>query len=88
MRSLFLAAFLAATPALAVAAEPSAADRAWIATCVDQLKREPAPGEQTKVRYCTCMHEQFDDNSKVTQTEMERMFPPMHRACNLESGWK
>lgn len=77
---------LIAFPALA--AEPSAADRAWIAACVERLKNEPAPDEAVKLRYCTCMHEQFDDNQPVTQSEMEHLYPPMHRACNRESGWK
>ncbi len=69
-------------------AKLSEADRAWIGTCVRQLAGEPAPSEAVKQRYCTCMHEQFDDNQPVTQTEMERMYPPLHRACNRESGWK
>ena len=86
-------AVLAAPPALAPASPASAAelttaDRAWIAACVDRLKNESAPGEDTKLRYCTCMHEQFDDNRPVTQTEMERLYPPVHRGCNRESGWK
>ncbi len=83
-----IAALSIAVAAPALAAEPSAADRAWIATCVKQLDREPAPHADTKLRYCTCMHEQFDDNPQVTQTEMERMYPPVHRSCNHESGWK
>lgn len=69
-------------------AKLSEADRGWIAACVKQLAGEPAPSEAVKQRYCTCMHEQFDDNKPVTQTEMERLYPPMHRACNRESGWK
>jgi len=72
----------------AIAAELKPADRAWIATCVKQLAGEPAPRADTKLRYCTCMHEQFDDNQPVEQTEMERMYPPLHRSCNRESGWK
>jgi len=69
-------------------AKLSEADRVWIGTCVKQLAGEPAPSEAVKQRYCTCMHEQFDDNKPVTQTEMERLYPPMHRACNREAGWK
>lgn len=78
---------LAASPALA-ATTLTPADRAWIAACAERLKNEPAPDETVKLRYCTCMHEQFDDNQPVTQSEMERMYPPLHRACNRESGWK
>ena len=81
-------AALLCSPALAATATPSAADRAWIDACVAQLKREPAPNPAVKQRYCACMHEQFDDNVPVTQSEMEHQFPPMHRACNRESGWK
>ena len=88
MRAPVLAFWLAATPALAAPDPLTAAERAWIAACIDRLKGEPAPAADTKLRYCTCMHEQFDDNAPVTQSEMEHMFPPMHRACNAESGWK
>lgn len=70
------------------AAKLSEADRGWIAACVKQLADEPAPSAAVKQRYCTCMHQQFDDNKPVRQTEMERLYPPMHRACNRESGWK
>jgi len=87
VRFVFASLAIAVAPN-AIAAEPSAADRAWIATCVKQLAGEAAPRADTKLRYCTCMHEQFDDNPQVTQTEMERMYPPVHRSCNHESGWK
>lgn len=69
-------------------AKLSEADRGWIAACVKQLADEPAPSEAVKQRYCTCMHQQFDDNKPVRQSEMERLYPPMHRACNREAGWK
>ena len=88
VRSMLRIALLLLIASPALAAEPSAADRAWIAACVERLKNEPAPDEAVKLRYCTCMHEQFDDNRAVEQTEMERMYPPLHRACNRESGWK
>jgi len=63
----------------------SNADRAWIASCADALRAEWG-SQESKLRYCTCMHEQFDDNAPVTQTEMERMYPAMHRSCQEESG--
>lgn len=87
-RFVIVALAIIVAPTHALAAEPSAADRAWIATCVKQLEGEPAPRADTRLRYCTCMHEQFDDNPQVTQTEMERMYPPVHRSCNHQSGWK
>lgn len=69
------------------AAPPSAADHAWITRCVAQLVQEHADKGATRA-YCTCMHEYFDDNATVTQTEMERMFPPAHRLCRTKAGWK
>lgn len=58
---LFLALLVAAP---AHAAPLSAADRAWIKACADQLDREKG-SRASKARYCTCMHENFDDNAKV-----------------------
>ncbi|MBS0249056.1 MAG: hypothetical protein JSR61_20770 [Proteobacteria bacterium] len=88
MRRAALILVVAACAAPAIAAGLSAADRTWIAACVAQLAGEPAPSQDVKQRYCACMHEQFDDNRPVTQTEMEHMFPPLHRACNRQAGWK
>jgi hypothetical protein len=85
-----LAALLAValtTSTIASAAKLSAADTAWIGKCMDQLKRENA--DKTVLRkYCVCMHGYFDDNADVSQSDMERMFPPAHRQCNRQSGWK
>jgi hypothetical protein len=73
--------------AIASAAKPTAADAAWIGKCMDQLKRENA--QKTVLRkYCGCMHGYFDDNADVSQSDMEHMFPPAHRLCNRQSGWK
>ncbi len=81
-----LAAILALlTAAPALAASLGDASRAWIEACADRLKNERGTAE-SKVTYCTCMHEQFDDNREVDQTEMERLYPPMHRACQIEAG--
>jgi len=87
-RASFLAALLLlAAPAASHAAtpKPSAADRAWIAACAEGIAREWGTAE-SKVRYCACMHENFDDNRPLTQTEMERMYPPLHRSCQEEAG--
>ena len=85
--SLLAVLLLLAVPAASHAATPklSDADRAWIAACADALAREQGTAE-SKRRYCACMHENFDDNRPLTQTEMERMYPPLHRACQEESG--
>ncbi len=65
----------------------SAADAAWITKCMSQLKGEHAAA-RSRHRYCVCMHGFFEDNQPVTQTEMERMFPPAHRLCHQKAGWK
>ncbi|HWK94991.1 MAG TPA: hypothetical protein VNR39_06185 [Pseudolabrys sp.] len=73
------------TGAPALAASLGDADRAWIEACAGRLKNERGTAE-SKVKYCTCMHEQFDDNREVDQTEMERLYPPLHRECQIEAG--
>jgi len=81
-----LVAFLVLmTVAPAWAASLGDADRAWIEACASRLKNERGTAE-SKVKYCTCMHEQFDDNREVDQTEMERLYPPLHRECQIEAG--
>jgi hypothetical protein len=83
-----LLALLIILPTAAFAGKSTAADRAWIAACVRQLKDEPAPRRDTKWRYCACMHEPFDDNQPASQNDMEHMYPPLHRACLRKAGWK
>ncbi|MDP2409027.1 MAG: hypothetical protein Q8M26_01945 [Pseudolabrys sp.] len=85
LRSLILALGLAAAPA-AIANTPSPADIAWLERCAGQLKRER--GDPAVVRrYCACMHQQFENNEPVGQSEMERLYPPMHRHCLRKAGW-
>lgn len=84
MRAAILAlVLLIGTPVLA--ASLGDADLAWIEACADRLRNERGTTE-SKVKYCTCMHENFEDNEPVTQTEMERLYPPLHRACQIEAG--
>ncbi len=70
----------------AAAAAPSAADRAWIARCMAQLAEAHADAKERRI-YCTCMHENFEDNEAATQSEMEHMFPPLHLYCRRQAGW-
>jgi len=88
-RLLISALFAAALSPLSIsmADADSAADAAWLAKCMSQLKEEHSDGKSRRV-YCTCMHEYFDDNQPVRQTEMERMFPPAHLLCHKKAGWK
>jgi hypothetical protein len=86
---LFVALLLAftGTSTIASAAKLSTADTAWIGKCMDQIKRDNA--NKTVLRkYCVCMHGYFDDNADVSQGDMERMFPPAHRLCVRQSGWR
>ena len=62
------------------------ADQAWIARCMAQLASEH-DAKATRV-YCTCMHDYFEDNEKVTQSDMEHMFPPAHLGCHKKAGWE
>ncbi len=83
----FVALTLLAAPVSSRAAKLTEADKAWIAKCVRQLAREH-PSERVLRKYCTCMHEMFEDNDDVSQSDMEHMYPPLHRSCNKSSGWK
>jgi hypothetical protein len=71
----------------AFAAQLTVAGRAWIAARVDQLKLEKA-SKRSVQKYGTCMLDYFEDNARVTQSEMEHLFPPARRACNSKTGWK
>ncbi len=52
-----------------------------------QLKDEHDDKNSVRI-YCECMHDYFEDNDTVTQSEMEHMFPPAHRLCHAKAGWK
>jgi len=68
------------------AARLTAADRAWIDTCISQRK---ASGEKpVRLRkYCTCMEETIDDNQPFADvTSLERAYPPAHQMCWKDSG--
>jgi len=68
-------------------AAATAADRVWIERCMTQLAGEHDDKKAVRI-YCVCMHGFFEDNDKVTQNEMEHMFPPAHRQCHANAGWK
>lgn len=66
----------------------AASDRAaakWIDHCKTQLEKEhDAASVQT---YCLCMFEYFDNDEIMSQSEMERFRPPVHRLCRGKAGW-
>jgi hypothetical protein len=77
-----LAAVLAG-PALA--APLSSSDRQWIAACVNHNQFEPRTPEAVQ-RYCTCMQKIVPSDQALTQSDMERAFPPAHLACRKAAG--
>jgi invasion protein IalB len=68
------------------AAEPTAADRAWIDTCMSQRKSSnEAPARLRK--YCVCMQQIVEDNQPFENvTALERTFPPAHQMCWNDAG--
>lgn len=73
-------------PALAV--KLTAADRAWINTCIDQ--RKSSKEQPAKLRkYCTCMQDVVEDNQPFDDiTALERTYPPAHEMCWEKAGRK
>jgi hypothetical protein len=62
------------------AAKLSAADRAWIDTCIAQRKEtNERPGRLRN--YCVCMHDVVEDNKPYDISELEGAFPPVHEFC-------
>ncbi|WP_424627672.1 hypothetical protein [Bradyrhizobium sp. SYSU BS000235] len=72
----------------ALAAKPTAADRAWIKTCIDQ--RQSSHEVPAKLRkYCTCMQDVVEDNQPFENvTALERTYPPAHEMCWDKAGRK
>ncbi|CAN5205928.1 hypothetical protein BH10PSE11_BH10PSE11_15530 [soil metagenome] len=66
----------------AFAAKLTAADRAWIDTCISQ--RKASSEKPAKLRkYCACMQEVVDNNQPFESiTDLERTYPPAHQMCS------
>jgi hypothetical protein len=72
-----------ASPALA--AKRTAADRAWIQTCMDQ--RQMSKEQPKKLRkYCTCMQGIVEDNEPFDASALEHTYPPAHLMCWKDAG--
>lgn len=69
-----------------VAAKLTAADRAWIQTCIDQ--RQMSKEQPKKLRkYCTCMQGIVDDNKPFDSiSALEHTYPPAHQMCWKDAG--
>jgi hypothetical protein len=69
------------------AAPLSAADLAWIETCIADRKLEAL--DPVKLRkYCACMQEIVDDNEPFSVSELEHSYPPAHVMCHREAGFR
>lgn len=76
---------LAATTTPVAAAELSAADPAWIDTCIADRRIEQL--DPVKLRkYCTCMQQIVEDNEPFSVSELEHSYPPAHVMCQGEAG--
>lgn len=84
MRPIF-GLFLLSAALLPASAQQSAQDKEWIAHCVSQISETNKPRAHA---YCSCMAESADTSEKLRQTELERSFPPLHRACFEKAGFK
>jgi hypothetical protein len=72
----------------APAAKLTAADRAWIDTCIAQ--RQTSKEQPKKLRkYCTCMQQTVDDNEPFDSiSALEHTYPPAHEMCWKDAGRK
>lgn len=71
-----------------VAAKLTAADRAWIDTCVAQRQMSKEQPKKLQ-KYCTCMQDVVEDNQPFDDiTALERTYPPAHEMCWKEAGRK
>jgi hypothetical protein len=77
---------VAASPAHATP-RLSAADKAWIDTCANRLVTQSKQQPKASRIYCTCMHEQVENNEEMSQSDLEHSWPPMHLSCRKEAGW-
>ena len=89
MKSVFfaLAAFLVFPQAAHAAPKLSAADKAWIGTCVNTHVTESKAKPKASRVYCACMHEMIDSKEGMTLTELVGSWPPIHRFCSKKAGW-
>ena len=68
------------------AAKPTAADRAWIDTCISQRKSSKETPARL-LKYCVCMEQIVEDNQPFeTVTALERTYPPAHQMCCKDAG--
>ncbi len=68
------------------AAKSTAADRAWIDTCISQRWSSQKPSAKLR-KYCVCMQQIVEDNQPFENvTALERTYPPAHQMCWKDTG--
>ena len=82
-----LAGILAFSYPADAAPKLSAVDKAWIDTCANRLSSGEKKTPKSARIYCTCMHEQAENNEDMSQSDLEHSWPPMHLSCRKEAGW-
>ena len=82
-----LVAVLILSQAADAAPKLSAADKAWIDTCTNRHVTESKAKPKASRVYCVCMHKQVENNEDMTQTDLQRSWPPVHRFCSKKAGW-
>ena len=80
-------ALAALSPREAPAEKLSAADKAWIETCVAQ-RTERQRDTVALGKYCSCMQQIVEDNTPFGITELERSYPPAHLMCRKAAGMR
>lgn len=80
-----LIAVLILSQAADAAPKLSAADKAWIGTCVNTHVTERKMKPKASRVYCVCMHKQVESNEDIDA--LERSWPPVHRFCSRKAGW-
>jgi hypothetical protein len=88
MKSLTTLLLLALTlPAIATYDGPPEEKAKWVAFCVNGLKDTSERVSARRV-YCRCMSDYVDTADYRRLYEWEQMFPPAHRGCYKDAGFR
>ena len=87
MKFFFALLLLSLLAVPAFAARLSNSDRQWIDRCVANHRADKLLAKAAR-RYCDCMHTIVETNAALTQSAMERAYPPAHRLCRRQAGWQ
>ena len=82
-----VAVFLAVPSAAPAAPTLSAADKGWIDACANRLVADSKKAGKPARVYCACMHEMVETNEIMSQSELERSWPPVHMSCRRKAGF-